>query len=214
MSDHSLRVNRHLSWILPAALLLLLSASFVTDAWEFEPYVSVVIPVDSSVTDTPSMRLSAAEQDRLGGDTSMYSCYSCHDPGDEPEVLVDDSGIVQYEEHTWDFVLEHGANRRNEYCYTCHNQENLEELITPQGLILSIYDANPLCGGCHGTTYRDWEGGLHGRVTGYWQAEAGPSKKEDCTSCHNAHNPAFASIPPWPAPQPLRPIAHDSTDHE
>lgn len=207
-------MNKHASWILPSVALLLLCASFVAGTWDVEPDRSVVVPVDSSVADTPTVRFSAAEQDRLDGDTSMYSCYSCHEPGLEPEVIVDADGIVQYEEHTWDFELRHGANRRNEYCYTCHNQNNLEELVTPQGHVLSIFDSNPLCGGCHGTTYRDWESGLHGRVSGFWNAEAGPAKKEDCASCHNAHSPAFPSIPPWPAPQPLRPAAIDSAAHD
>lgn len=207
-------MNHRLGWMLAPAAFILLAASFWSGTWDFtSPRTSVVL-IDSSVANMPTVRLSAAEQDRLGGDTSMYSCYSCHEPGAEPVVVRDEDGLVVYEEHTWDFRLEHGQNRRNEYCYTCHNPDNLEQLVTAQGDLLDIFDANPLCGGCHGTTFRDWENGLHGRVSGYWLKEAGPSRKEDCTSCHNAHSPAFPSLAPWPAPQPLRPAHQDTTSHE
>jgi formate-dependent nitrite reductase cytochrome c552 subunit len=207
-------MNDRLAWLVPFVGFLLLALSFQSGVWDFEPDRQSVTLIDSSVTATPTVRFSAAEQDRRDGDTSMYACYSCHEPGNEPVVLRDEEGRVQYEEHTWDFELRHGQNNRNEYCYTCHNADNLEQLITPQGLVLDVFDSNPLCGGCHGTTYRDWEAGLHGRVSGFWLKTAGAQKKEDCASCHNAHNPAFPSMAPWPPPQPLRSAHPDTTSHE
>jgi hypothetical protein len=69
---------------------------------------------------------------------------------------------------------------------------------------------------------RDWEVGIHGRVNGYWNLELGEAKRQDCTSCHDPHSPAFQSIEPAPGPQPLRvaagshhpPAAADSLEQE
>jgi len=201
------------SWILFVIGFLALAASFVADVWELPYRVNdVTVNRDSSFTPTTTVRMSAAELYRTDGDVSMFDCYSCHEVDEVPELGFDEEGRLIWEEHKFDFDLRHGASHRNEYCYTCHAEENLEKLKTPDGSLLEITEGNALCGSCHGTNYRDWELGLHGRTSGYWNTDLGPQKREDCTSCHNAHTPAFPSLPPWPAPQPLRPVTSVSSD--
>lgn len=197
---------------------LVLAVTLAMDWWAFPYEISEVAPADSSAAGISTVRTSAAELVRLDGDTSMLACYSCHEADDPPELQLDADGRILMEEHSFDFELRHGASHRNENCFQCHEQSNLEMLRKVDGTLIPITEGNVLCGGCHGTTYRDWESGLHGRVSGYWNADLGPQRKEDCTACHNAHSPAFPSLKPWRAPQPFRPQrseAGDSTEvHE
>ncbi len=203
-----------------AVAFLALAGSFLLNAWETTPAINDPAEiVDSTFAEPVTVRLSAAELVRTDGDTSMLACYSCHEMGQEPELAFDEEDRLIWEEHRFDFDLRHGANHRNEYCYTCHDSQNLELLRTPDGGRLTLTQGNLLCGACHGTTYSDWEVGIHGRISGYWSDELGPKTFADCTSCHNAHSPAFPLLPPWPAPRPLRPapMTEDSTasgDHD
>ena len=61
-----------------------------------------------------------------------------------------------------------------------------------------------MCGSCHGPTYRDWEAGVHGRTSGYWDRSLGPMDRKACVNCHNPHAPHFPGRPPAPGPHPLR----------
>ena len=56
------------------------------------------------------------------------------------------------------------------------------------------------CGQCHGTIYRDWRAGIHGKRTGYWN---GKKEYRICLKCHNPHDPKFKKLKP--EPPPLRP---------
>jgi uncharacterized CHY-type Zn-finger protein len=56
------------------------------------------------------------------------------------------------------------------------------------------------CGQCHGDKYRDWEAGIHGKRTGFWNGE---KEYWVCIRCHDPHNPKFKKR--VPKPRPLRP---------
>jgi hypothetical protein len=58
-----------------------------------------------------------------------------------------------------------------------------------------------LCAKCHGTTYRDWKAGVHGRANGFWNADLGDKTKLRCIQCHDPHHPKFQAMKPLP---PLR----------
>jgi len=98
----------------------------------------------------------------------------------------------------------HGRHNRNNLCYNCHNEANLEVFQTRDGRELKLSDSTPLCGSCHGPTYRDWEAGVHGRTSGYWNRQLGAIERKDCVSCHNPHSPRFPGRQPAPGPHPLR----------
>lgn len=196
---------------------LTLAVSFLAGWWQMPYARREVTTIDSTFTELKTVRMSASQLYERGGDTSMIECYSCHEQGSSPVLEFNEYGELIWEEHTIDFELEHGSSHLNEYCYNCHNQENLEQLKNAEGMVLDITQSNVLCGGCHGTTYRDWTVGIHGRQSGFWNSELGDHKHEDCVSCHNPHSPAFQPLPPWPGPQSLRPVhpsSLDSTSHE
>jgi len=124
--------------------------------------------------------------------------------------------VIVPKEHD-DIVMAHGRHNRNNNCFNCHDETNLELLQTRDGRHLKIVESPALCGSCHGPTYRDWEAGVHGRTSGYWKRAPGETDKMDrkvCTSCHNPHSPPFPSRPPAPGPHPLHPLAKAATEPE
>jgi hypothetical protein len=54
-----------------------------------------------------------------------------------------------------------------------------------------------LCGQCHGTIYRDWKAGVHGKRTGQWN---GRKQYRLCVHCHNPHQPKYKPLKPLPPP--------------
>lgn len=59
-------------------------------------------------------------------------------------------------------------------------------------------DVVQLCAKCHGTIYRDWEAGVHGRQNGYWDAAKGEKTRLRCIQCHDPHSPQFKDMKPLP----------------
>ena len=72
---------------------------------------------------------------------------------------------------------------------------------------MKLAESPPLCGSCHGPTYRDWEAGVHGRTGGYWDRSLGPINRQICVDCHNPHHPKIPPRKPAPGPHPLHPVA-------
>lgn len=188
------------NWALTGLTFLFAAAAagFWLNLWGHPSLPGTNKTVDPQFTNTATVRMSAGELMRTGGDTSGLTCSSCHDEKKKPVTVhfKKDGSIRLPEEHN-DLVMNHG---RNNHCFNCHNQANLETLKTKDGTILKIDESTELCGSCHGPTLRDWNVGIHGRTTGFWDPRAGKGVKADCTSCHDAHAPAFPVIPAAPGP--------------
>src|SRR5690242_18597821 len=184
-----------------AALMLL----FLLDPWRRPAQSSSLPLVDSNFISTATARISAADLVRSGGDTSGLDCYTCHEKNKPPKLKFDAEGNVVVPKEHDDIVMAHGRHHRNNNCFNCHDEANLELLQTRDGRHLKIVESPALCGSCHGPTYRDWEAGVHGRTSGYWDRKLGPIDRKVCTSCHNPHSPPFPSRPPAPRPNLLHP---------
>ena len=65
------------------------------------------------------------------------------------------------------------------------------------GDLVSFEESYNLCGQCHGTIFRDWKAGIHGKRTGEWN---GRKQYRLCVHCHNPHSPRFKPIKPLPPP--------------
>lgn len=188
-----------------------LSAAFYLDLWGHPAKLAVIPLVDTNFISTATARMSAADLIKSGGDTSGMECYVCHDKKNPPKLKLDaDGNVIVPKEHE-DIVMAHGRHHRNNNCFNCHDETNLELLQTRDGRHLKISESPALCGSCHGPTYRDWEAGVHGRTSGYWKRDAGPIDRKVCTSCHNPHSPPFPSRQPAPGPHPLHPVAQAQT---
>ncbi len=195
-------------------VLALLSGSFLALAVGFyydvggHPGQTVMVPlVDTNFISTATARMSAADLVRSGGDTSGLDCYTCHEKNKPLKLKFDGEGNVVVPKEHDDIVMGHGRHHRNNNCFNCHDETNLELLQTRDGRHLKLVESPALCGSCHGPTFRDWEAGVHGRTSGYWKRDAGPIDRKVCTSCHNPHSPPFPGRQPAPPPHPLHPLA-------
>jgi uncharacterized CHY-type Zn-finger protein len=193
---------------------LVLAAVFAWDLLGRSSPLPVIPLVDPQFTNTATVRLSIAEQIRRGTDPSDFDCYACHDRKKPPELRFDaNHNLVLPKEHD-DIVMRHGTHNRNNLCFNCHNEANLELLQTRDGRELKLAESAPLCGSCHGPTYRDWDAGAHGRTSGYWDRSLGSFQRQICVSCHNPHAPAFPPQKPGPGPHPLHAASHPNTRTE
>ncbi|MEI8341122.1 MAG: hypothetical protein WCH43_06240 [Verrucomicrobiota bacterium] len=138
-------------------------------------------------------------------DLTDFDCYGCHEKGKVPQLRFDaNQNLIIPDEHKKDIVMGHGSHGRNNNCFNCHNENNLELLQTRDGREIKFEDSPQLCGSCHGPTYRDWEAGAHGRTSGYWDRSKGPIDRKLCVNCHDPHTPHYPGRHPAPGPHPLR----------
>lgn len=117
-----------------------------------------------------------------------YNCMECHKlfPA---RWHYDDR---PFNEHK-DVQLDHGNNR---FCLNCHHATNRNAFVDYDGAEIAQSDVVKLCAKCHGTTYRDWQAGVHGRQNGFWNADLGDKTKLRCIQCHDPHSPKFKAIKP------------------
>lgn len=143
-------------------------------------------PLHQMMRDPASMVIGAYDQ----------RCTECH----AIFVSSDVDPPVQLKQHT-EIKLRHGMNDR---CYNCHSKADRSKLILHGGVEIGFDQVGKLCAQCHGTTYRDWEVGMHGRTMGSWDASSGKQRRLMCTECHDPHSPAYEPMVPMPAPNALR----------
>ena len=119
----------------------------------------------------------------------FFPCSDCHD---EMDVNLERR---QLEEMHDDIELDHGPKDR--WCFDCHNPDDRDSLRLANGTLIGFDESYRLCGQCHGTIFRDWREGIHGRREGYWN---GAKSYQLCAHCHNPHAPRFQPIAPLPPP--------------
>lgn len=119
-----------------------------------------------------------------------WPCSQCHDdPAD-----VNRTRRELKDEHE-NIVLQHDAEHR--WCLDCHDADNRDVLHLASGATVTFDESYKLCGQCHGTQYRDWKIGVHGKRTGMWDGE---KQYLLCAHCHNPHSPHFKPLKPMPPP--------------
>lgn len=152
-------------------------------------------PPRERMTDPPAVRIGGFEQ----------RCSDCH--GIFDSAIQDPPLALTQHAH---IRLQHGMNDR---CYNCHGRDDRNKLLLHGGVEVGYDDVELLCAQCHGTTYRDWQVGMHGRTEGSWDPTSGKQRRLGCTECHDPHAPAFAPIVPMPPPNALRQGRQDPTGH-
>jgi hypothetical protein len=121
----------------------------------------------------------------------MYPCSMCH------EEMETNRRRRKLEEFHDDIVLRHDEKHR--WCLDCHDADDRDRLHLASGELVGFEESYRLCGQCHGTIYRDWRAGIHGKRIGQWNGE---KRYLLCAHCHDPHQPAFKPIHPFPAPMP------------
>jgi hypothetical protein len=120
----------------------------------------------------------------------IFPCSDCHEDMDvnpERRELEDFHEEIQ--------IINHNESER--WCLDCHNPDNRDVLRLVNGKLISFEESYFLCGQCHGTIFRDWKAGIHGRRTGEWN---GKKTYRLCVHCHNPHQPRFQPLAPKPPP--------------
>jgi uncharacterized CHY-type Zn-finger protein len=196
---------------------LALAAAFTTGVWGKQEKRAPIPLVDTNFLDKATARRSYADLAKAKEELSDFDCYACHEKGKPPVIRFDtNQNIIVPKEHS-DVVMHHGTHERNNNCFNCHNETNLTLLQTRDKHEVTFANSQMLCGSCHGPTYRDWEAGVHGRTSGYWNRAVGDIDRKLCVNCDNPHAPKFPGRQPAPGPHPLRGgeqiAAHAETPH-
>ena len=150
----------------------------------------VGLPSDTHLDKTPPRATKGLDLVKSGW---TYNCMECHKlfPA---RWHYDDRPFVEHQ----NIRLEHGNNR---FCLNCHHPANRNAFVDYDGAEIPQAAVVTLCAKCHGTIYRDWMAGVHGRQNGFWNTSMGAKTKLRCIQCHDPHRPAFKAMPPLP---PLR----------
>lgn len=162
--------------------------------------------VDTKFLDTSPWRQTYADLVKAKEDLSDYDCYACHERKNPPPIRFDAKGTIVIPKEHGNIVLGHGSHDRNNLCYNCHNEQNLETLQVRDGRQVKFDNIPPLCGSCHGPTLRDWEAGAHGRTSGFWDRRLGEAQRLSCANCHNPHAPRIPTREPAPGPHTLHEV--------
>jgi hypothetical protein len=118
--------------------------------------------------------------------TENFPCSKCHS-----YRAMDRSKRKLVEYHTG-IELKHAEEQR--WCYDCHDGDKLR---LQNGQLVPFDKSYYLCGQCHGTIFRDWKAGVHGKRTGAWNGE---KLYRLCVSCHDPHQPKFKPLEPKQPP--------------
>lgn len=149
--------------------------------------------VDSADIDPLALRATLSDPPRVEIGGYQQKCSDCHALFASLDVTP---GDLRQHGH---IALNHGINDR---CYNCHAQEDRNLLVLRDGGRVGFSESQALCAQCHGTLYRDWERGMHGRTTGSWDPESSEHGRLRCVDCHDPHAPAFGPITLLPGPRP------------
>lgn len=161
----------------------------------------VGLPSDLHLDKTPPRQTVGLDLVRSGW---TYNCMECHKLF--PAKWHYDRPLVEHRT----IQLQHGENR---FCLNCHHPTNRNAFVDYDGAEIAQADVVTLCAKCHGTIYRDWKAGVHGRQNGYWNAASGEKTKLRCIQCHDPHAPKFQPIKPL-APLRYPPRAANPPDHK
>ncbi len=188
------------TWVVGGVFLFVAAMFFTSSPRAEVPLAQPVLVAKEKVA--PGARRSPMGEPAsvvVGGFT--HSCNECHRIFESPSVQR--GKRVQHTHIT----LRHGMN---DNCFNCHHRTDREKLVLYTGETLSFEQVPRLCAQCHGTVYRDWQRGTHGKTLGSWDASSGKQVRLGCNDCHDPHAPAYPGFIPLPAPSTLRMGVQDS----
>ncbi|HPA17966.1 MAG TPA: hypothetical protein PLU30_09480 [Verrucomicrobiae bacterium] len=161
---------------------------------------AVGLPTDRHLDKEPPRATHGLDLVKMGW---TYNCMDCH-------RLLEakwhrDAPMVEHQ----NIRLIHGENR---FCLNCHHPTNRNAFVDYDGSEIAESDVVRLCAKCHGTTFRDWQAGVHGRRNGYWDTASGSRSQLRCIQCHDPHAPKFPVMKPLAPPTYPARAAHPPTE--
>ena len=177
-----------LSFVILAAVLFVLSGPApvpLAPQVAVEPSALKSGPRRAAMVDPPSVLIAGAAQ----------NCNACH------QIFKSSSPAGAAPTFHTAVVLKHGMNNR---CANCHDIDNREMLTLRDGQRVPFGETPLLCAQCHGTVFRDWQRGMHGKTSGSWVTGSPEQHRLTCNQCHDPHSPRYEPYRPLPGPNTLR----------
>ncbi|MBL8761238.1 MAG: cytochrome c3 family protein [Phycisphaerae bacterium] len=183
-----------MGWALPVAFLLLAGGVSamprradipLSDPAAVDRAALVVQPRRVALTDPPLTLVEGQPE----------NCNACH----QVFKSQNPGGTVPTFHST--IKLVHGLNDR---CVNCHDPNDRERLTLRDAETVAFSEAPQLCAQCHGTVFRDWERGTHGKTLGSWMKSSPAHSRLACNQCHDPHAPKYPKMEPLPGPSTLR----------
>lgn len=159
------------------------------------------IPIGTAATVDPAAlvveprRLAMSDPPQILVEGRMENCNACH------QIFSSAHGGGAALNYHTEIRLDHGLNAR---CVNCHDVDNRELLTLRDGTTVPYAQTPLLCAQCHGTVYRDWQNGTHGKTLGSWVTGAAAQRRLNCNDCHDPHAPRYPAYEPLPGPRTLR----------
>lgn len=139
--------------------------------------------------------VSTGEVDAHGAPV-MVACATCHDNREPDFTTVSGTSLSEFHKG---LAYDHG----DQTCLSCHNADDYNTLRRADGRSLELHQSMELCAQCHVSQHRDYQDGLHGGMTGYWDLTRGGRQRNSCIDCHDAHHPKFPTLTPVFPPKPV-----------
>ncbi|MBX3372997.1 MAG: hypothetical protein KF817_04125 [Phycisphaeraceae bacterium] len=181
-------------WLLPAGFIAVAAGLFAAPK-------RVDIPVDPpGAVDREALvpaprRVAMTDPAHIMVEGRAQACNGCHQIFDSAHPA---GTVLSFHQ---EIRLSHGLNDR---CINCHDAADRERLVLRDGSTVPFADTPVLCAQCHGTVYRDWLRGMHGRTMGSWITGSAFQSRLGCSECHDPHAPRYDAMVPLPGPATLR----------
>lgn len=183
-----------LGWLLPIGFVALAVLLFAGSR-QGGVAVPTAVVIDPESLLVGPRRMAMADPPHIAIDGAPQNCNGCH------QIFQSNSPAGATLNYHQEIRLQHGLNNR---CVNCHDSQNRERLTLRDGATVSFAETPQLCAQCHGTVYRDWERGTHGKTLGSWITNSDAQRRLSCTECHNPHAPKYEPYKPLPGPNTLR----------
>lgn len=129
----------------------------------------------------------------VSGTPARVPCKTCHGMLAKHPVIGDGKAETFHD----GIGLAHGEMS----CHTCHVPPDYQRFVLAGGEKVEYAQVMDLCSQCHGQQRQDYDHGVHGGMSGYWDLARGPRIRNHCLDCHNAHRPAIQQMRPAPYPR-------------
>ncbi len=190
-------------WLLPLGFIALAAALVLTSQSIDIPLVASA-QVERGDLAAGARRVAMSDPPQLMVNGISQTCNGCH------QIFASASAAGAPRNYHGDLHLSHGMNNR---CVNCHDPNDREKLTLRDGTTVSFAQTPQLCAQCHGTVYRDWQRGTHGKTLGSWVTQSEAQRRLNCNECHNPHSPRYEPYAPLPGPNTLRMGAQHGFEH-
>lgn len=188
-----------IGWLLPTGFLAL-AIVLLVDVRGIEIPLAASTPVDAASLVVGPRREAMQDPAVIAVEGLSQTCSGCHQIFDSSRAAGAASSDRPLSYHQ-EIQLAHGLNDR---CVNCHASEDLQMLTLRDGTLVPFAETPTLCAQCHGTVFRDWQRGTHGKTLGSWITHSKQQRRLSCNECHDPHSPKYPSYVPLPGPNTLR----------